>query len=66
MARAVVDRQRNPLWSEIVERVFPDPDLLMSLDEEPSLRQARVLCFRDNDLEESFSRRREREEALAR
>ena len=65
MARAVVDRQRNPLWSEVVERVFPDPDLLISLDEEAP-PQARILCFPESATEGPSWRWPEREEALAR
>jgi len=49
MARAVVQRQRNPIRNRFTEQVFPDPDLLLSLDEDPAPRQARVLSFPESD-----------------
>jgi hypothetical protein len=62
MTRAVCHRQGNP----VVERIFPDPELLAALDEEPPPRQARVLSFRESDPEGSTWRWPEREEARSR
>ncbi|HZF09113.1 MAG TPA: hypothetical protein VFE33_10010 [Thermoanaerobaculia bacterium] len=62
MAHAVVHRFGSP----VTERIFPDPDLLTALDEEPPPRQARVLCFPESAPEGSPWRWPEREEAVSR